>query len=33
VRIGPITSLDELNRVRTRLRQADVEALVIRVGD
>ena len=33
VRIGPITKLDELNRIRTRLRQADVEALVIRVGD
>jgi cell division protein FtsN len=33
VRIGPITNLEELNRVRTRLRQADVDALVIRVGD
>lgn len=33
VRIGPITDLDELNRVRTRLRQAEVDALVIRVGD
>lgn len=33
VRIGPITNLDELNKVRTRLRQADVDALVIRVGD
>ena len=33
VRIGPITKLDELNRIRTRLRQADVDALVIRVGD
>ena len=33
VRIGPITKLDELNRIRVRLRQADVEALVIRVGD
>ena len=33
VRIGPITHLDELNRIRTRLRQAEVEALVIRVGD
>ena len=33
VRIGPITNLDELNRIRTRLRQTDVEALVIRVGD
>jgi cell division protein FtsN len=33
VRIGPITNLDELNRIRTRLRQADVDALVIRLGD
>jgi len=33
VRIGPITNLDELNKIRTRLRQADVDALVIRVGD
>ena len=33
VRIGPITQLDELNRIRLRLRQADVDALVIRVGD
>ena len=33
VRIGPISSLEELNRIRTRLRQADVDALVIRVGD
>ena len=28
-----ITNLDELNRVRTRLRQAEIDALVIRVGD
>ena len=33
VRIGPITNLDELNRLRARLREADVEALVIRIGD
>lgn len=33
VRIGPITNLEELNKIRTRLRQADVDALVIRVGD
>jgi cell division protein FtsN len=33
VRIGPITDLGQLNRVRTRLRQADIDALVIRVGD
>lgn len=33
VRIGPITDLGELNRVRGRLRQADIDALVVRVGD
>ena len=33
VRIGPITSLAQLNDIRARLRHADVEALVIRVGD
>jgi cell division protein FtsN len=33
VRIGPISNLEDLNKVRTRLRKADVEALVIRVGD
>jgi cell division protein FtsN len=33
VRIGPISNLDELNRVRRQLRAAEVEALVIRVGD
>lgn len=33
VRIGPISNLDELNRLRARLREADVDALVIRVGD
>jgi cell division protein FtsN len=34
VRIGPITDLAELNRLRTRLRAADFDdALVIRVGD
>jgi cell division protein FtsN len=33
VRIGPITSLEQLNRVRKQLRAADVDALVIRVGD
>lgn len=33
VRIGPITKLDELNRVRKQLHAADVDALVIRVGD
>lgn len=33
VRIGPISDLKELNRVRDRLRSADIDALVIRVGD
>lgn len=34
VRIGPITDLAELNRLRKRLRAADFDdALVIRVGD
>jgi cell division protein FtsN len=33
VRIGPISNLDELNRVRKQLRAAEVDALVIRVGD
>jgi cell division protein FtsN len=33
VRIGPISDLTELNRTREKLRQADIEALVIRVGE
>ena len=33
VRIGPISNLDELNKVRRQLQAADVDALVIRVGD
>jgi cell division protein FtsN len=33
VRIGPITSLEELNKVRKQLQAAEVDALVIRVGD
>jgi cell division protein FtsN len=33
VRIGPITKLDDLNRLRKQLQAADVDALVIRVGD
>jgi cell division protein FtsN len=33
VRIGPITDLAELNRLRTRLRAAELDALVIRVGE
>ena len=33
VRIGPISNLDEVNKVRKQLRAAEVDALVIRVGD
>jgi cell division protein FtsN len=33
IRIGPISKLDELNRMRQVLRKADVDVLVIRVGD
>lgn len=33
VRIGPISDLGELNRIRDRLREADMDMLVIRVGD
>jgi cell division protein FtsN len=33
VRIGPISNLTELNKVRKQLQAAEVAALVIRVGD
>jgi cell division protein FtsN len=33
VRIGPISNLDELNKVRRQLQAAEVDALVIQVGD
>ena len=33
VRIGPINNLEELNKVRKQLQAAEVDALVIRVGD
>jgi cell division protein FtsN len=33
VRIGPISDLDKLNKLRTLLRKADVDVLLIRVGD
>ncbi len=33
VRIGPIGKLDELNRMRHKLQAADVDTIVIRVGD
>jgi cell division protein FtsN len=33
IRIGPIADLAELNRTRDKLRQANIDALVIRVGD
>jgi cell division protein FtsN len=32
VRIGPITNLERLEETRSKLRQAQIEALVIRVG-
>ncbi len=32
VRMGPYSDLDALNRVRTRLKQADVDAILISVG-
>ncbi len=33
VRVGPISDLTELNKVRKQLQAADVDGLVIRVGD
>ena len=33
VRIGPINDLNNLNRTRNLLRSADIDALLIRVGD
>jgi cell division protein FtsN len=33
VRIGPINNLEQLNKVRKQLQAAEVDALVIRVGD
>ena len=33
VRIGPVTDLAELNRLRKRLAEAEVDAIVVRVGD
>lgn len=33
VRIGPIKDLNEVNRVRAQLQTADIDGLVIRVGD
>ena len=33
IRIGPISNLDELNRMRQIMRKADIDVLVIRVGD
>jgi cell division protein FtsN len=33
VRIGPISDLDRLNRTRTTLSAADIEAVLTRVGD
>jgi cell division protein FtsN len=33
VRVGPINDMNELNRIRKQLQAADVDALVIRIGD
>jgi cell division protein FtsN len=33
IRIGPISKLEDLNRMRQQLRKADIDVLVIRVGD
>ncbi len=33
IRIGPISRLDELNRLRQQLRKSEVDFIVIRVGD
>jgi cell division protein FtsN len=33
VRVGPITNLQKLEDTRSKLRQAQIEALVIRVGE
>jgi cell division protein FtsN len=33
VRIGPVTNLAELNKLRKRLAEAEVDAIVVRVGD
>ncbi len=33
VRIGPINQLSDLNRLRKKLHDADIDAIVIRVGD
>jgi hypothetical protein len=33
VRIGPMSDLDSVNRIRERLREESIEPLVLRVGD
>jgi cell division protein FtsN len=33
VRVGPISDLTQLNRVRKQLHAADIDAIVIRIGD
>ena len=33
VRVGPITNLQKLEETRSKLRQARIDALVIRVGE
>jgi cell division protein FtsN len=33
VRIGPVSNLSDLNRTRAALQRAEIDAVVIRVGD
>ena len=33
VRIGPVNDLNQVNKVRTQLRKAEIDAIVIRIGD
>jgi cell division protein FtsN len=33
VRIGPVSNLGDLNRTRAALQRAEIDAVVIRVGD
>ncbi|RZL91594.1 MAG: hypothetical protein EOP73_28665 [Variovorax sp.] len=33
VRVGPVRDLAQVNRLRDALRAADIDALVIRIGD
>jgi len=33
VRVGPLNDLNEVNKVRKQLQAAEVDAIVIRIGD